>query len=52
MMFQMEDFMNVLKKDPQVQMKIKGVLDKYNRLPYNYHSKIGYDTLSCNVILK
>ena len=28
------------------------VLDRYNRLPYNYQSKIGYDTLIQNVILK
>ena len=28
------------------------MLDIYNRLPYNYHSKIGYDALFQNVILK
>ena len=28
------------------------MLDKYNRLPYNYRSKIGYNTLLQNVILK
>ena len=28
------------------------MLDKYNRLPYKYQSKIGYDTLIQNVILK
>ena len=28
------------------------MLHKYNRLPYNYQSKIGYDTLIQNVILK
>ena len=27
------------------------MLDRYNRLPYNYQSKIGYDTLIQNVIL-
>ena len=26
-------------------IRIKDILDKYNRLPYNYQSKIGYDTL-------
>ena len=26
------------------------MLDRYNRLPYTYHSKIGYDTLIQNVI--
>ena len=28
------------------------MLDRYNRLPYNYHSKLGSDTLVQNVILK
>ena len=28
------------------------MLDKYDRSPYNYQSKIGYDTLIQNVILK
>ena len=28
------------------------MLYRYNRLPYNYQSKIGYDTLIQNVILK
>ena len=28
------------------------MLDGYNLLPYNYQSKIGYDTLIENVILK
>ena len=32
--------------------KIKYMLDKFNRLPHNYQSKIGYDTLIQNVILK
>ena len=40
----MNDFINVIKRDPRVQIKIKDILDKYNRLPYNYQSKIGYDT--------
>ena len=48
----LDDFLNVIKRDPQVQIKIKEILDKYNRLPYNYQSKIGYDTLIQNVILK
>ena len=37
----MDDFIDVVKRDPQVQMKIKDILDKYNRLPYKYQSKIG-----------
>ena len=28
------------------------MLDRYNRLPYNHRSKIGFDTLIQNVILK
>ena len=28
------------------------MLYKYTRLPYKYHSKIGFDTLIQNVILK
>ena len=37
-------------KIPQVQIKLKDVLDKFKRLPLNYQSKIGYDTLIQNVI--
>ena len=48
----MESFINVIKKDPQVRIKINDMLDRYNRLPSNYQSKIGYDTLIQNVILK
>ena len=48
----MDDFINVFKRDPQVQIKIKDMLGNYKRLPYNYQSKIGYDTLIQNVILK
>ena len=48
----MEDFMNVIRKDPKVRIKINDTLDRYKRLPYNNQSKIGYDTLIQNVILK
>ena len=48
----MDDFINVINQDPQVQTKITDISDKYNRLPYNYQSKIGYDTLIQNVILR
>ena len=48
----MEAFINAIRKDPKVQMKINNLLDRYNRLPYNYQSKIGDDTLIQNVILK
>ena len=39
-------------KNPQVQTKRNDMLDRYNRLPYNYQTKIGYDNLIQNVILK
>ena len=48
----MDDFKNEIKKDPHVQIKIKDFLNKYNRLTYNYQSKIGYGTLTQNVIFK
>ena len=45
--------MNVIEKiDPQLQIKIKDMVDGYNRLPYIYQSKTGYDTLIQNVIPK
>ena len=37
----MDDFINVIKKDLKVQTKINNMLDRYNRLPYKYQSKIG-----------
>ena len=46
------DFVNVIRKDPKVRIKINDMLDRYNRLPYKYQSKRGYDTLIQNVILK
>ena len=47
----MDGFINVIKKDPKVQIKIKDLLDKCDNLPLNYQSKKGYDTLIQNVIL-
>ena len=44
-------FLNVIKKDPQVGIKIKDMLDRYMILPYEYQSRVGYDTLIQNVIL-
>ena len=41
----MVDFSNVI-------VNINDMLDRYMRLPYNYQSKIGYDALIRNVILK
>ena len=48
----MDGFINVNRKDPQVRIKMNDMLDRYNRLPYNYQSKKGYDSLIQNVILK
>ena len=48
----MEAFKNVIKKDLKVCIKRNDMLDRYNRLPYNYQSKIGYDCLNQNNILK
>ena len=48
----MDAFINVLEKDSQVRVKINDMLDRHNRLSYIYQSKIGYDTLIQNVILK
>ena len=44
------DFVNVIRKDPQVRVKITDVLDRYNRLPPKYQLKIGYNTLIQNVV--
>ena len=46
------DFIKVINKDPQVRFKIYDMLDRYNRLPYNYQSKTRYDCLIQNIILK
>ena len=48
----MDGFINAIKKDLQVRDKTNDMLDKYNRLPYKYQSKIGYHFLIQNVILK
>ena len=48
----MEAFIKVIKKDPQVQNKINVMLDRYMSLPYEFQSKIGYNSLIENVNLK
>ena len=45
-------FINVLKKDPFVCMKINNMLDRYNRLTYDRKIEIVYDNLKRNIILK
>ena len=48
----MNDFINVIKKDPQIRIKIKDMLDRYDRLPCNYQLKIGCDSLIQNAVFK
>ena len=48
----MDAFINVLKKDPFVCMKINNMLDRYNRLTYDHKIEIAYDNLIQNIILK
>ena len=48
----MEAFVNVIRKDPFVCMKIKNMLDRYNRLTYDHRIEIVYDNLIQNIILK
>ena len=48
----MEAFIKNFKKHPQVQNKINVMLDRYMSLPFNFLSKIGYNSLIQNVILK
>ena len=48
----MEAFINVIKKDPFVCMKINNMLDRYNRLTYDRKDEIVYDSLLQNIILK
>ena len=45
-------FIKVIKKDPRVQNNITIMLDRYMSLPYNFQSRIGYNSLIHNVILK
>ena len=48
----MEAFLNVIKKDPFVCMKINNMLDRYNKLTYDHKIEIVYDNLIENIILK
>ena len=47
----MDDFVNVIKKDPFVCMKINNMLDRYNRITYDHKIEIAYDNLTQNNIL-
>ena len=48
----MEAFINVIKKDPFVCMKIFNMLDRYNRITYDHKIEVVYDILIQNIILK
>ena len=48
----MEAFINAIKKDPKICNNINIMLDRYMSLPYDFRSKIGYNSLIQNVILK
>ena len=48
----MEDFIRAIERDPKICNKINIMLDRYMSLPYEFRSKIGYNSLSQNVILK
>ena len=52
MMNKFDDFVNVIKKDSKVRKKVNDMLDRYNRLPFNYQTRIGYDIVIQNVNLK
>ena len=45
-------FVNMIKRDHFICMKIKNMLDRYNRLTYDYKIEIVYDNLIQNIILK
>jgi len=46
------DFVEVIRKDPGVCIKINNMLDRYNRLSNNRKTEIIYDNLIHNIILK
>ena len=48
----MEEFINVIKKDSKVLVKINNILDRYNKLSLEYQFEKGYDTLIQNFIHK
>ena len=48
----MDDFIILIKRDRKIRIKVNDVLDRYNRLSPKNQSKIGYDTMIQNVILK
>ena len=47
----MDAFVNVIKKDPSVCMKINNMLVRYNRLTYDRKIEVVYDNLIQYIIL-
>ena len=48
----MDAFINVIKNDPFICIKINNMLDRYNRLTYDHKIEIAYDNLIQDIILK
>ena len=48
----MDGFLKAIKKDPKFCNIINIMLDRYMSLPYEFQSRIGYNSLIQNVILK
>ena len=48
----MEEFIKVIKKYPEIRRNINIMLDRYMSLPYDFQSRIGYNSLIQNVFLK
>ena len=48
----MDNFIKAIKKDPKICNNINIMLVRYMSLPYEFKSKIGYNSLIQNVILK
>ena len=48
----MDDFLKAIKKDPKICKNINIMLNRYMSLPYEFQSKIGYNSLIQNIILK
>ena len=48
----MDDFVDVIKKGSKVRSKINVMLDRYKSLTHDFQSKMGYNSLIQNFILK
>ena len=48
----MDNFIKAIKRDKKICDNINIMLDRYMSLPYEFRSRIGYNSLIQNVILK